>query len=113
MLDANKVLQKNGPWKDVTKRFDLYNLMERQKEENSIPVSREGSTRWINFIMKTKRVYDATINSGVDQINRGVPSDHRIIHVNLQVETLFDKLDKDAEAPEARKLQSKRSDKVW
>ena len=53
--------------------------------------------------MGTQQVYKATVSTRADQIT----SDHRIIHVELHKEMLFGKLDKDTEALEARKLQSK------
>ncbi len=76
MLNANKDLRENGPWTDVIKQCDLYDLMEKQKEENLIPVSQEGSEQRINYIMETEKVYEATISTCVNQINSGVSSNH-------------------------------------
>ncbi len=112
MIDANEDLEEAGPWKDFVERCNLYDLLMRQNEEAPIPPSRENSTRRIDYIMGTQLVYDAVVSAGADQINSGVTSDHRIFHVDLHEEMLFGKLDKDAEASEARKLQSKRPDRV-
>ncbi len=69
MLDANKDLDESGPWKEFNERCNLYDLMERQKDDNPIPASQEGSTRRIDYIVGTSTVYQATISAGVDQIN--------------------------------------------
>ena len=62
--------------------------------------------------MGTRGVYEAVVSAGMDQINSGVTSNHRLIHVDIHEEMIFGNLEWDTDAPEARKLQSKQPDRV-
>ncbi len=112
-IDANESIEELGPWADFLERCDLFDLTQKQIEDEEIPPSREGSKKRIDYIVGTERVYEASVSAGCDAINSGVSSNHRLLHVDLHIETLLGRMTRDPDQPEARKLQSTRPARVW
>ena len=56
VIDSNESMEEPGPWDNFLERCDLFDLTEKQIEEEEIPLSWEGSSKRIDYIVGTERV---------------------------------------------------------
>ena len=105
-------IEESDTWNDFLIRCNLNDLMSRQQDEREIPPFKEGSSKWIDYIVGSESILKATISAGIDAINSGASSDHCLVQIDLHAKILLGDLLCDPEPPKSRKLQSLRPNRV-